>query len=54
MDWDSQAIPVDEDEGSCPQGRVNRLDARIDAASLTGCQPEAGKIERSAEAFRVC
>jgi len=28
MDWEHHLIPVDEDEGSCPQGRVNRIDAR--------------------------
>ncbi|NMC12176.1 MAG: hypothetical protein GYA34_04760 [Chloroflexi bacterium] len=34
-----QGVMGDEDEGSCPQGQVNR---------------ETGKIERSAEALRVC
>ena len=47
MDWEYYHIPVDEDEGSCPRGRVNRLDAR------SKHMRRVGKIERSAEAFQV-
>ncbi len=36
----------DEDEGSSPQGEVNR--------TISGCRPEmSGKIERSADALRI-
>jgi hypothetical protein len=54
MDWEVSSPPVDEDEGSLPQGRVNRPGARHEhSAAPQDASLEAGKIERSAEAFQV-